>query len=194
MEEIPPHGSPSETPPAARGRTAASPHQEGAPFDFAALYESHLGVMIGLAVGRYGVPETDAETLAHEVFVDFILKAHRVTDVRAWLVASICNASKYYTRVRARSETLPESFAEKPDPQLSRVLEMWPDQLAAREAFAGTTPRAQLVLRLRYFEGYSIPEIARELNITEKYASKLVSECLRQAKRRYEKKGMSVKP
>ena len=159
------------------------------PPDFAALYEEHLPLIVGIAVGRFGISETDAETLAHEVFLDFILKAHRVTSVRAWLVASICNASRYYGRVRARSERLPDTIGEKPDPHLTRVLDMWPDQLAAREAIACTTARCQLVLHLRYFEGYSIPEIASELNTTEKYAAKLVSECLRQAKRRYDEQG-----
>ncbi len=163
------------------------------PLDFTALYEEHLPLMIGIAVGKFGISETDAETLAHEVFLDFILKAERVTAVRPWLVASICNASKYYGRVRARSEALPDSIDEKPDPQLARVVDMWPDQLAAREAIACTTARCQLVLRLRYFEGYSVPEIARELNTSEKYAAKLVSECLRQAQRRYDKQGRGAK-
>jgi RNA polymerase sigma factor (sigma-70 family) len=163
------------------------------PPDFEALYEEHLPLMVGIAVGRFGISETDAETLAHEVFLDFILKAHRVTSVRAWLVASICNASRHYGRVRTRSEALPDSIGEKADPHLTRVIDMWPDQLAAREAIACTTARCQLVLRLRYFEEYSIPEIARELNISEKYAAKLVSECLHQAKRRYEKQGRGAK-
>jgi len=157
-----------------------------------AIYEEYLPLLIGIAVGRFGVPESDAETLAHEVFTDFMLKSARVTEVRAWLVASICNASRYYGRVRGRSEALPDTFAETADPHLMRALDMWPDQLAAREAVALTTPRCQLVLRLRFFEGYTIPEIAAELNITKRYATKLVGECLRQAQRRYEKRTRSA--
>lgn len=160
-----------------------------AEFDFAAIYEEHLPVMVGVAAGRFGIPEADAETLAHDVFVDFILKAERVTEVRAWLIASIFNASRYYSRVRARSEALPETLADKADPELARVMDMWPDRLAGREAFSCTTARCQLVLRLRYFEQYTIPEIAEELGITKRYATKLVGECLRQAHRRYTKKG-----
>ena len=166
---------------------------EEAPPDFAALYEDHVPVMIGFAVKRYRISETDAQTLAHEVFLDFILKARRVANVRAWLIASMRNASRYYVRVRARSESLPDSFAERADPRLERVVDMWPDQLAARQAFGCTTARCQLVLALRYLEGYSVPEIARELNITEKYAGKLVIECLDQAKRRYGKMARGVK-
>ena len=54
-----------------------------------------------------------------------------------------------------------------------------------------THGQAQLALHLHYLEGYSIPEVATELNTSKKYAAKLVSRCLRQAKDRYAKKGAS---
>ena len=158
---------------------------EPAALDFAAIYEKHRRLMISVAVRRFHICEMDAETLAHEVFFDFLAKGSAIADHRGWLVGAICNASRYYLRTRARAEALPDTFAEEPDPRLARVIEMWPNQLAAREAFARTTARCQLVLRLRYLEGYSIPELARELGTTKKYAAKLVSECLRQAHRRY---------
>lgn len=153
--------------------------------DLAAEYSRHRSLMIGIAVGRFGISACDAETLAHDVFLDFILKNSRVTNVRSWLVASMFNASKYFTRVQARTESLPADFDETADPSLERVLQMWPDQLAAREAFSRTTARCQLVLHLRYIEGYTIPEIAQELGTTKRYAAKLVHECLQQAHRRY---------
>jgi RNA polymerase sigma-70 factor (ECF subfamily) len=153
--------------------------------DLGALYEEHYPILVGLAVKKFGIPETDAQTLAHEVFLDFLTKAATIEEKRGWLVGAICNASRYYLRRSARSVALPDRFVEEPDPQSERVLEMWPDQLAAREAFCRVTPRCQLALRLRYLEGYSIPEVAEELRTTKKYAQKLVGECLRQALRRY---------
>ncbi|HYI08448.1 MAG TPA: sigma-70 family RNA polymerase sigma factor [Thermoanaerobaculia bacterium] len=163
--------------------------------DLAAIYEENLPLLIGLAVGRFGISQTDAETLAHDVFVDFFLKRSRVAaaSTRAWLVASIFNASQYYVRCRNRVEALPAGYAENADPNLLRVAEMWPDQLAAREAFGCTTARCQLALRLRYMEGYTIPEIAEELGTTSRYAAKLVGECLRQANRRYTKRERAAK-
>jgi RNA polymerase sigma factor (sigma-70 family) len=140
-----------------------------------------------IAKRRFRIAESEAEPLVHEVFVNFLGKAHAIDDVRAWLVAGISNASRYYLRIRDRSEPLPDDYAEWPDPNLERVLDLWPDRLAAHQAIASTTARCQLVLRLRYFEGYSIPEIATELGITTAYATKLVGECLRQAQRRYAK-------
>lgn len=159
--------------------------------DFAAIWKRNYHLMVSVAVKKFHICESDAETLAQEVFVDFLLKGAHIEDQRGWLVGAICNASRYYLRLRARSESLPDTIAEEPDPQLARVLDMWPDQLAAREAISLTTARCQLVLHLRYVEGYSIPELAKELGTTKKYASKLVGECLRQAQRRYTRRMQS---
>ncbi len=155
--------------------------------DFGAVYEENYHLLVGTAVEHFHIAEIDAQTLAHEVFLAYFLKAHEVMDSRAWLVSAICNASKYYLRARARYVPLP--LEDVPDPQLARVNEALPDQIAAREAFSCVTARCQLALRLRYLEGYSIPEIAAELNTSPRYAAKLVSRCLRQAQCRYTKKG-----
>ena len=153
--------------------------------DCGEIYEKYLRLMMWIAKRRFRIPESEAEPLVHEVFVNFLIKVETVADIRAWLIAAISNACRYYLRVRERSESLPDDFAERPDPHLARVMDMWPDQLAAQQAIAATTARCQLVLRLRYFEGYSVPEIAAELGITTAYATKLVAECIRQVRRRY---------
>jgi RNA polymerase sigma factor (sigma-70 family) len=54
-------------------------------------------------------------------------------------------------------------------------------RIAAGEALAVLSPRYQHILRLRYYEGYTIPEIAEELGVTAKYAQKLVMKILRRA-------------
>jgi RNA polymerase sigma factor (sigma-70 family) len=156
---------------------------------FGAVYEDNYRLLVSTAIKHYRISEIDAEALAHEVFLAYFLKAQEVIDSRAWLVSAICNASKYFLRSRARVVPLPDQFSERPDPSLQRVGETLPDQLAAREAFACVTARCQVALRLRYLEGYSIPEVAEELNTSTKYAEKLVRRCLRQAKERYRKRG-----
>jgi RNA polymerase sigma factor (sigma-70 family) len=153
--------------------------------DFGAIYEQHFPLLVGTAVERFQICETDAQTLAHEVFLAYFLKSSEVLDCHSWLVGAICNASREYLRKRALHVALSEEFAERPDPRLSRVGETLPDQLAARQAFSCVTPRCQLALRLRYLEGYSFPEIAEEIGATIRYAQKLVDRCLRQAHERY---------
>ena len=154
--------------------------------DLGAIYDAHYRLLVGTAIERYDISETDAQTLAHDVFLAFITKANEIMDVRAWLVSGICNASKYYLRVRARTVPLSVEMGERPDPQLSRVRDLLPEQLTARQIMACLIPRCQLALHLRYVEGYTFPEIAVELRTTPKYAQKLVGNCLRRAHECYQ--------
>lgn len=157
--------------------------------DFDAVYDEHIHLLVGVGVERFHIPEMDAQTLAHEVFLAYFLKAEDVRDPRAWLLAAMCNAARHHLRAQARHVELPPQITEEPDPRFRRMSDILPDQLAAREAFSCVTPRCQLALRLRYLEGYSIPELAAELHTTPKYAQNLVSRCLRQAHDRYTSKG-----
>jgi RNA polymerase sigma factor (sigma-70 family) len=157
--------------------------------EFGVVYQENYRLLVGTAVEHFHISEIDAQTLAHEVFLAYFLKTDEIVNSRAWLISAIYNASKYYLRARARYVPLPRELEDVPDPRLERVEEALPDQIAAREAFSCVTARCQLALRLRYLEGYSIPEIATELHTSPKYAEKLVRRCLRQAQCRYTKKG-----
>ncbi len=156
--------------------------------DFGAIYEANYRLLVGTAIDHFHIAEIDAESLAHEVFLAYFLKADEVLNSRAWLISAIYNACKHYLRLRSRQVPLSGDMVDRPDPQLARIGEILPDQLAARQAFSCLTARCQVALRLRYLEGYSIPEVAAELNTSPKYAQKLVSRCLRQAQDRYTKK------
>lgn len=163
------------------------PHQEPRPegsIDFAALYEEHFDLLVGIAIGRFRISEPEAETLAHDVFISFLRGAERVVDYERWLVGAMCNASRYHLRKNGRTESLADHAADAPDPRSSRVGDALTDQLAAREVFACLTPVCQRALALRYIEGYTFPEIATALGTTRKYAQKLIARCLEQAQRR----------
>lgn len=165
---------------AAGNRTLATAVDHGGDFD--AVYEDHLQLLVGTAIDRFHISETDAETLAHDVFLAYFLKAEQVLDSRSWLVAAMCNASRSYLRTQARHVELPSEVIDQ-----SRTVEIT-DQLVAREVLCCLTPHCQLALRLRYLEGYTIPEVAAEFQTSPKYAGKMVARCLRQAHDRYTKK------
>ena len=145
-------------------------------------------MMVGLAIERFHISEADAKTLAHRVFLIFFLRAEEVRDPAAWFRGAICNASRQHQRGQSREAPLPSNIREKPDPQLARIADTLPDQLASQEALACCSSRCQLVLRLHYLEGFTSPEIAAELHTTPGYAHKLVIQCLRQARERYGRK------
>ena len=150
---------------------------------FARLYEENCPLLVALAVRKFQVPAVDAEALAHEVFLSYLKHKDEIRDLRHWLVGAICNASRYYWRKHGRNiEQLDTDVAsERPDPHLKNVLTTLPDRIAIEEVLEAMPPRWAHILRLRYFEGYSIKEIADYLGVTSKYTQKLVTKCLRRA-------------
>jgi RNA polymerase sigma-70 factor (ECF subfamily) len=150
---------------------------------FARIYEEHCDLLVSLAVRKFQVPAVDAEALAHEVFLSYLRHADEVRDLRHWLIGAICNASRYYWRKHGRNiEQLDtEVAAERPDPRSRDVLTDLPNSIAIAEVLDAMPPRWAHILRLRYFEGYSIKEIAEQQNVTSKYMQKLVAKCLQRA-------------
>ena len=158
---------------------------------FEELYAEHFDFLVAVAVRKFRVPECDAESLAHEVFLSFLRRSEEVREVHAWLLGAICHASRYYWRQNGRLiEPLDDDQAfERPDPATTRILDSLPDQLAARQALEGLMPRDQEILKMRYFEGCSIVEIGQRLGVKAKYAQKLLTKVLRRAERNYRRKG-----
>ena len=167
---------------------------ESAPRDdtfFEELYAEHFDFLVAVAVRKFRVPECDAESLAHEVFLGFLRRSEEVRDVHSWLLGAICNASRYYWRQNGRLiEPLDDDQAfERPDPTTTRILDSLPDQIAARQALEGLKIRDQEILKMRYFEGCSIVEIGHRLGVKPKYAQKLLTKVLRRAERNYRRRG-----
>jgi RNA polymerase sigma factor (sigma-70 family) len=150
---------------------------------FVQLYEKNVGGLVAVASRKFQVPADDAEALAHEVFLSYLKRKDDIRDLHKWLLGAICNASRYYWRQHGRNigQLDTELAVERPDPASRNILEIMFSRIAAGEALAGLSPRYQHILRLRYFEGYSINEIAEHLGVTAKYTQKLVTKCLRRA-------------
>ena len=153
---------------------------------FNEIYETHFPFLVTIAMRKFRVPDSEAETLAHEVFLTYLRKAPSIYDLRAWLVGAICHASRHYWRTNRRPAELEEEVElDREDPASTNILDSLPDQLAARQALECLSPRCQEILRLRYFEGCTVPEIAERLGVKKKYAAKLVAKCLTRAERTF---------
>jgi RNA polymerase sigma factor (sigma-70 family) len=165
-------------------RQTAAPNWDDEQFN--EIYETHFSFLVSVAVRKFRVPESEAETLAHEVFLTYLRKASSIYDLRAWLVGAICHASRHYWRMNPRPLHAEEDVeVDLMDPASTHILDSLPDQLAARQALESLSPRYREVLRLRYFEGCTVPEIAERLGIKKKYAAKLVAKCLTRAERTF---------
>ena len=73
----------------------------------------------------------------------------------------------------------------RPDPESIAIVDRLPSQLALREVLDALPPRYARILRMRYYDGYTVREIADDLGVTAKYTQKLVGKCLRMAEQVY---------
>lgn len=162
---------------------AAAPLCDSDDAEFVRLYEQNYDFLVAVATRKFQVSPDDAEGLAHEVFLSYLKRKGEIREVHKWLIGAICHASRYYWRKHGRNiEQLdPDLAAARPDPASTNIREVLPNRIAAGEVLDGLPPRYQYILRLRYFEGYSIKEIADHLGVTSKYTQKLVTKCLRRA-------------
>lgn len=166
--------------------TALTPHEQPDDLPFERLYDDYFDLLVQISVHKFRVPDSEAETLVHDVLLTYLRRSELIVDLRGWLVGAICHASRHYWRLNGR--TVPaESDIEldRIDPKSLRILDSLPAQLAAREALERLSPRYQHVLHMRFFEGCTVPEIAQRLGVKTKAAQKLLTRCLRRAERLY---------
>ena len=50
-------------------------------------------LLLYVACRKFRIPDTDAENLIQEVFLSYLQSGTRIENVRAWLVAAVCNVS-----------------------------------------------------------------------------------------------------
>lgn len=158
--------------------------------DFESVYDQYFPLLAQIAVFKFQVPDSEAETLVHDVLIGYLRKSEDILDLRSWLIGAICHASRHYWRLNGRTIAADaELERDRADPASLRILDSLPDQLAAREALECLGPRYREILHMRYFEGCSIAEVATRLGVKTKYAQKLITKCLRRAEREYRRKG-----
>jgi RNA polymerase sigma factor (sigma-70 family) len=145
------------------------------------IYREHYQLLLYVACRKFRVPEEDAEALIQEIFVSYLSAGAGIRDVRAWLVAAVSNASRHYWRIHGRTESLPENFGERSDPLSHGLAETFARRLTMHQTLGYLHEKCRETLRLHYFEGCSAMEVARRLDTTNRYAEKLIHNCLKRA-------------
>jgi len=157
---------------------------------FEATYVKYFPLLTQVAMFKFQVPDTEAETLVHDVLLSYLRKGATVIDLRPWLIGAICHASRHYWRLNGRIIGAdPDAELDRVDPTTLHILDSLPNQIAARQAIESLSPRCQQILHMRFFEGCTVPEIAVRLGVKAKYASKLLTKCLRRVEKLFAEKG-----
>jgi RNA polymerase sigma-70 factor (ECF subfamily) len=170
--------------------TSVLPSEQVDDRDFEAIYAQYFDLLAQIAVNKFQVPDSEAETLVHDVLISYLRKAGDIAELHRWLVGAICHASRHYWRLNGRTiGSDAELERDHADPASLRIFDSLPDQIAARDALARLRPRYRDILRMRYLEGCTVAEVARHLGVKTKSAQKLIAKCLRRAKALYSGKG-----
>ncbi|MEA2329176.1 MAG: hypothetical protein QOE68_4135 [Thermoanaerobaculia bacterium] len=149
------------------------------------LYIEHRTLLLYVACRKFRVAEVDAENLIQEVFLSFLQTCTRIENVRAWLVAAMCNASRHHWRSQGRTESLPDDFCNQSDPGTHGLADRFAMEMTIQKVLGYLQPRCRETLRLHYFEGRSASDVAKELETTNRYAEKLIHNCLGHARKIY---------
>jgi RNA polymerase sigma factor (sigma-70 family) len=149
------------------------------------LYLEHRSLLLYVACRKFRIPDSDAENLIQEVFLSYLQTGTKIENIRAWLVAAMCNASRHYWRAQGRTESLPDNFDDHCDPLSHGLAEQYTMKMTVRQALDYLQPRCRETLWLHYFEGRSAGDVARELETTNRYAEKLIHNCLKRVREIY---------
>jgi DNA-directed RNA polymerase specialized sigma24 family protein len=73
---------------------------------FEEVYLAYATRLRKIAVRKFHIPVSEAETLVHDVFATYFLHAASVRAVEPYLVGAICNAARHYLRRSDAAEAI----------------------------------------------------------------------------------------
>jgi len=182
--EVPP--APDEKQPKTASEPARTPLKEPPQAsDVEALYNEHRTLLLFIACRKFRIPDCDSENLIQDVFLSYLQTGTKIDNVRAWLVAAMCNASRHYWRAQGRTESLPDDMTDRLDPTSQGLAETVAMQMTIHQALGYLAEKCRHTLNLHYFEGRSAVEVATALDTTPRYAEKLIHNCLQRVRQIY---------
>lgn len=152
-----------------------------------AMYHDHAPLLRTTARLRYRIPPADAEALVHDVFASFLERQPKVRDTRAYLLAAINHACKYYWRKRRREAPLLPEHDETHDERSRAEEERWTLQLSLAATLTHLGPKCREILRRYYMNEEKPDAIARSMETTPGYVFQLLHSCRKRARDIYRK-------
>lgn len=152
------------------------------------VYREHAPLLRGIATQRFSIPSTDADTLVHDVFIDYLARPERIrTNLRGYLVGSICNASRNYWRAKHSERRvfnldveLEDRPAERKDPTDGLA-----DTQLASEVLGRLGWKCRELLRRYYMEGEKTESIAAAFGTSPANIHYLMHICRKNARAAY---------
>ena len=133
----------------AKPSRAVEPHLLSAD-EVEVLYIEHRTLLLFIASRKFHIADGEAENLIQDVFLSFLQTCTRIDNVRSWLVAAMCNASRHYWRAQGRTESLPDDYANACDPKTWATAEEHAMRLTMSKVVGYMQPKCRETLRLHY--------------------------------------------
>ena len=149
---------------------AANQAPDAAPcLDFPRLFASEFGYVFH-TLRRLGIPERDLPDVTHDVFLQVHRHVHQYDPerpVRAWLFGFAFRIASRYRRLSRNRREMLEQAPELADPEPSAQERIEHHQALdlAHQALEGLEIQRRAVFILHELDGYSIPEVARTLEV-----------------------------
>jgi DNA-directed RNA polymerase specialized sigma24 family protein len=153
----------------------------GAPAGFEEVYLLYAIRLRKIAVRKFQIPVTEAETLVHDVFATYFMHAASVRAVEPYLVGAICNACRNYLRRADAADALfcgEVPCAATPDDALLNEVTR---KLLLSKLLAGIGSRCRELLHRYYLNGETTRAIADGLHSTPGSILVFLHKCRRRA-------------
>ena len=150
-------------------------------------YIEHAPVLRRIAIRKFRVPPAEAEALVHDVFISCLLTNRNVrTDLRAYLIAAICNACRNYWRSRRSEDRVFTDEEPASDAVSGDLFDGLAVNLVVASTLAKLGARCREVLRRYYLRGEDTPTIAAALETKPSNVNYMMHVCRKRARVIYE--------
>jgi RNA polymerase sigma-70 factor (ECF subfamily) len=165
---------------------SSPPRETGFADDAEALYLRYRPLLLYVAGRKFGIDRDDAEPLVQEVLLAFLTTTIVLEKPKAWLIATMCNASRGFWRRRALLDRIEGTCLSDADyvPD-GDVVEKIDRRLLLQRILSLLCDADRELLRLHYFEQLTAMEIAPLLGTTAGYAEKRIGLALKRVRRLY---------
>lgn len=150
--------------------------------EFLPLFDRYRSMVYGLALSYTRSPQ-DAEDICQEVFLTLLEKPPAPGKERPWLARVTVN------RCRDLLASPWKKRREEDDTALERLSFREPEEAGLFTALRELEPEYRALLHLRYYEGFSAAELARQLGTTAPALSARLYRAKRQLRKKLEELG-----
>jgi RNA polymerase sigma factor (sigma-70 family) len=148
------------------------------------IYTAHAPLLRKIAAFKFKIPAEDVDSLVHDVFAAYFANAPQVRDLRAYLVGTICNTSRYYWR---RRDAEREIFCSPPECPAAdeKIADTVSNKLLLARMLSRLREGCRDILKRYYLEGETSDSIAASRDTTRDYVLVLLHNCRKNARNIY---------